>query len=68
MSRLHRSIAAVALAVAALFSSGCPAMMVGGLAYQGYKYEKDKKEPAAKSTTKKPANTAPKSIPDEDIE
>jgi uncharacterized membrane protein YebE (DUF533 family) len=68
MRDLRRSIAVVALAMAALFSAGCPALMVGGLAYQGYKYEKDKKEPAAKSDTKKPVGTAPKSIPENDIE
>jgi uncharacterized membrane protein YebE (DUF533 family) len=68
MRKLHESIAVVSLAVAALFSAGCPALMVGGLAYQGYKYEKEKKEPAAKSEAKKPAGTAQKSIPNDDIE
>ena len=68
MRSLHRSIAVIVLVVAALFSSGCPALMVGGLAYQGYKYEKDKKQPAAESQTKKPAAGSQKSIPDSDIE
>ena len=68
MRSLHRSIAVIALAVAALFSSGCPALMVGSLAYQGYKYEKDKKQAAADSQTKKPAAASQKSISDSDIE
>jgi hypothetical protein len=68
MRSIRESAAVVALALAALFSSGCPAMMVGGLADQGYKYEKDKKAPAAKSEAKKPATTTHKSIPDSDIE
>lgn len=68
MRKLLRSIAIVALAVVALFGSGCPALMVGGLAYQGYKYEKDKKAPAAKSEAKKPSGTTQTSIPDADIE
>jgi uncharacterized membrane protein YebE (DUF533 family) len=58
----------IALAMAALFSSGCPALLVGGLAYQGYKYEQDKKQAAAGSQTKKPAAASQESIADSDIE
>ena len=61
-------MAVLALAMVALFCSGCPALMVGGLAYQGYKYEKDKKAPPAKSEAKKPSATVQKSISDSDIE
>ena len=58
---------------AALFSSGCPALMVPGLAYQGYKYEHDKNQPAASASTstKKTTSTAKApthSIPDNEIE
>ena len=34
---------------AALYCSGCPALIVPSLAYQGYKYEHDKNETAAKT-------------------
>ena len=68
MRSLNRSIAVIALAMAALFSSGCPALMVGGLAYQGYKYETDKKQAVADSQTKKSAAASQKSISDIDIE
>jgi hypothetical protein len=69
---LRRSIFAIALAVtAALFGSGCPALMVPGLAYQGYKYEHDKNQPAASASSvpnAKSTATARKKIPDNDIE
>jgi DNA-directed RNA polymerase subunit M/transcription elongation factor TFIIS len=38
-------------AAAAIFCSGCPAMMIPGLAYSGYKYEHDKNQPAASAST-----------------
>ena len=58
---------------AALFGSGCPALMVPGLAYQGYKYEHDKNQPAASASTstKKTTSTAKApthSVPDNEIE
>ncbi len=68
---VRRSIATVALAIAAIFCSGCPALMIPGLAYSGYKYEKDKNTPAEKSEAKKStATTAPKQkvVPDDSIE
>jgi hypothetical protein len=41
--KTRKSVATIALATAAaLFCSGCPAMMIPGLAYSGYKYEHDK--------------------------
>jgi hypothetical protein len=72
MRRLQRSIGTIALAVAAmLVCSGCPALMVPGVAYQGYKYEHSKNEPTATSTStqsKKSPTDAQKKIPDSDIE
>ncbi len=50
MRMTRQSIGTIALAVAAaLFGSGCPALIIPGLAYQGYKYEHDKNEAAAKT-------------------
>ena len=70
--RLQLAIGTIALAVAAmLFGSGCPALMVPGLAYQGYKYEHDKKSPSASSTSaqeKKPTTSPQAKIPDSEIE
>ena len=45
--------------------------MVPGLAYQGYKYEHDKKQPEASSTStqnKKPTPSRQAKIPDSEIE
>jgi hypothetical protein len=65
----------IALAVAAaIFCSGCPALMIPGLAYSGYKYEHDKNQPAA-SASPAPSTQSSKStasqqqkIPDSEIE
>jgi hypothetical protein len=66
---VRRSIATVALSIAAIFCSGCPALMIPSLAYSGYKYEKDKNKPAEKSEEKKSASTAPRQkVPDNSIE
>jgi hypothetical protein len=66
-----------ALAVFGLCASGCPALMVGSLAYQGYKYEKTGKVPgmpdnsssssssASSSSGKKSSSSTP---PPSDIE
>jgi hypothetical protein len=61
-------------AAAAIFCSGCLAMMVPGLAYSGYKYEHDKNQPAASASTA-PSTQSSKStasqqqkIPDSEIE
>jgi len=37
---LRRPVLAAALAGIAIFASGCPALMIPSLAYEGYKYEK----------------------------
>ncbi|HVN64910.1 MAG TPA: hypothetical protein VMT58_09755 [Candidatus Binataceae bacterium] len=44
-------MATIALAVAALAASGCPAMILSSAAYQAYKYEHKKDEPAKKTAT-----------------
>jgi hypothetical protein len=83
MRKTRQSVVTIALALAAaVFCSGCPALMIPGLAYSGYKYEHDKNQPAAsaspasstessKSTTaqssKSTASKQPK-IPDSEIE
>jgi hypothetical protein len=61
-------------AAAAIFCSGCLAMMIPGLAYSGYKYEHDKNQPAASASTA-PSTQSSKStasqqekIPDSEIE
>jgi hypothetical protein len=40
LSKLLRRAAGVALVVLALGVSGCPALMIGSLGYEGYEYEK----------------------------
>jgi hypothetical protein len=68
--------ATIALAsAAAIFCSGCPAMMIPGLAYSGYKYEHDKNQPAASAATAQSTPTSSKAtasrqqkIPDSEIE
>jgi hypothetical protein len=58
---------------AAIFCSGCPALMIPGLAYSGYKYEHDKNQPAASASstsTQSDKATAPpqQKIPDSEME
>jgi len=83
---LRESVVAIALIAVALTCTGCPAMLIGSAgsaAYQGYKYEHKKNEPAAAASStqsKKPSAsassstqssksaTAPKKIPDNEIE
>jgi len=66
---LHKSVVIAAFAAIGLGCSGCPALMIPGLAYQGYKYEKHD-TPEAQAT--QPDNTQKKSseqrIPSSDIE
>ena len=82
MQKARQKLLTIWLAVAAaIFCSGCPALMIPGLAYSGYKYEHDKNQPAAsapststqsaKATTAKSnkATTAQRQkIPDSEIE
>ncbi|HUO05551.1 MAG TPA: hypothetical protein VMU16_10170 [Candidatus Binataceae bacterium] len=65
---MSKTVQAAAIAAIALCCSGCPAMMLSGLAYQGYKAtekkpdtDKDKKAP-----TKQTSN--PNQPPDTSIE
>ncbi len=46
----RRLITSMAAVLAALWLSGCLALAVPSLAYQGYKYEKDKKQDQQAST------------------
>jgi hypothetical protein len=69
-------IATIALAAAAaIVCSGCPAMMIPGLAYSGYKYEHDKNQPAASASSAQSTQASSKAtpsrqqkIPDSEIE
>ncbi|HUA32689.1 MAG TPA: hypothetical protein VMA09_03745 [Candidatus Binataceae bacterium] len=66
---MHKSLVVAAFAAIGLGCSGCPALMIPGLAYQGYKYE-EKGTPEAQST--QPDNNQKKSsqqqVPDSSIE
>jgi hypothetical protein len=74
MRNARQSVVAIALAVAAaLACSGCLAMMIPGFAYSGYKYEHDKNQPAAStsSTAQRSQSTTAQQqqkIPDSEIE
>ena len=59
-SMLQRRFVVVALAVVALGLSGCPALMVGSLGYEGYQYEKTGQLPGmppTKKPTSQPSST-----------
>ena len=73
MLNARRLIATIALAVAAaLVCSGCPALMIPGLAYSGYKYEHDKNNPTEKASSAQSGKSATaqqqQKIPDNEIE
>jgi hypothetical protein len=75
MQKTRLLFATIALALAAaLFCSGCPALMIPGLAYSGYKYEHDKNQPAASASTapstesSKSTTSRQQKIPDSEIE
>ena len=74
MQKTRQLFAKIALAAsAAIFCSGCLAMMVPGMAYSGYKYEHDKNQPAASaspapSTQSKSTASQQQKIPDSEIE
>jgi hypothetical protein len=72
MREARQLFATIAFAIAAaIFCSGCPALMIPGLAYSGYKYEHDKNHPAASATTaqsSKSTASKPQKIPDSEIE
>jgi hypothetical protein len=79
MLKTQQILLTIGLAVAAaIFCSGCPAMMIPGLAYSGYKYEHDKNQPAASASTASTQNAKASSskattaqqqkIPDSEIE
>jgi len=75
MQKTRQILVTSTLAIAAaIFCSGCPALMIPGLAYSGYKYEHDKNQPAASaspapSTQSSNATVSPQQkIPDSEIE
>ncbi|HEY6298564.1 MAG TPA: hypothetical protein VIW95_02885 [Candidatus Binatus sp.] len=75
MRKTRQSFATIALAAAAgIFCSGCPALMIPGLAYSGYKYEHDKNQPAASASpapstqNSKATDSQQQKIPDSEIE
>jgi hypothetical protein len=74
MRKMQQLVVTIALAVAAAIScSGCLALMVPGVAYSGYKYEHDKNQTAANTTSSTPnskpaSSTQSQKIPDSDIE
>jgi hypothetical protein len=76
MRKQRQLIATIALVgAAAIFCSGCPALMIPGIAYSGYKYEHDKNQPAASAATAQSTPTSSKAtasrqqkIPDSEIE
>ncbi len=81
MRKAGQLFATIVLATAAAIScSGCPALMIPGFAYSGYKYMHDKNQPAAgasssstqsgkPSTAQSSKSTAskPSKIPDNEI-
>lgn len=72
MRTARKCVAIMVLAVAAaVVCSGCPALMVPGLAYSGYKYEHGKSQPSASATTtqsSKPTTPSQQKIPHSEIE
>ena len=72
MQKAEQLFATIGLAtVAAIFCSGCPALMIPSLAYQGYKYEHNKNQPAASATSTqstKSTSAPQQKIPDSEIE
>jgi hypothetical protein len=66
-----RYLLIAAFALIGLACSGCPALMIPGLAYSGYQYEK-KGTPEAQSTQpdsqKKSSSSQLNTIPDSEIE
>ncbi len=57
-------IAMVALALLGLGLSGCPALMIPGLAYQGYQYEKTGSLPGVPSSSSSEAKSEKKASPE----
>ena len=73
MRKVRQSVVTIAMAMAAaFFCSGCLALMVPGLAYSGYKYEHDKNQPAATTSSaqsdKSTTSSQQQKIPDDSIE
>jgi len=70
MRNVRQSVVTIALA-AAIICSGCPALMIPGLAYSGYKYEHDKNQTAAGASStqsNKYTTSSQQNVPDNSIE
>jgi hypothetical protein len=71
IAAIRGSLVIAAFAAIALGGSGCPALMIPGLAYQGYKYEK-KDTPEAQNTSpdnqQKKSSPSQQPVPNSDIE
>jgi uncharacterized membrane protein YebE (DUF533 family) len=74
MKAIRRPTLMIAIAAIGLVTSGCPALMVPGLAYSGYQaYSKDKTPGASgpqssEQQSKKPTNAQGQSVPSSEIE
>jgi hypothetical protein len=74
MRKKRQTVATIALATAAaFFCSGCPALMIPGLAYSGYKYEHDKNNAAQSASntqtqSDKPNSSTQQKNPNNEIE
>ena len=75
MRKAGQLFATIAIAsAAAIFCSGCPALMIPGFAYSGYKYVHDKNQPAASASpapgtqSSKPTASQQRKIPDSEME
>lgn len=60
---LKKWLVMVILAILALALTGCPALMVGSLAYEGYKYEKTGTLPGMPSQKQSPPSGKSNSQP-----
>jgi len=69
---VRQSVVTIALVVvAAIICSGCPALMIPGLAYSGYKYAHDKNQAAADTSStrsNKSTTSSQQNVPDNSIE
>lgn len=72
MRMTRQSMAMIVMAAAAAaFCSGCPALMLPGLAYSGYQYEHNQNQPAPGASNQqngKSSSQQPNNPPDTSIE
>ncbi len=58
MNKLMHRLAVTAFAIIALLMCGCPALMIPGLAYSGYQYEKTGQIPGMPSSSASPSGSS----------